>query len=69
MLTKKVLVVVCYKIVFFVYFLGIIIISDSAPVTGKPDGIYTLDDGIEVEVKDDICVMLNTNILAGRYYT
>ena len=48
------------------YFLGIIIISDASPVTGQPDGIYKLNE-IEVEVKNDTCVMLNTNILAGRY--
>ena len=51
----------------YVYFLGIIIISDASPVTGLPDGTYELNDGIEVEVKKDICVMSNTNILAGRY--
>ena len=49
------------------YFLGIIIISDSSPVTGQPDGIYKLNDDIMVEVKNDICVIFNTNTLAGRY--
>lgn len=47
--------------------IGSIIVSDSAPVTGQPDGIYKLHDWIEVEVKDGICVIANTDTLAGRY--
>lgn len=51
------------------YSLGIIVVSDSASVTGLPDGTYRFGSGIDVEVKNDagICVILNTNTLAGRY--
>jgi len=54
---------------FIVYFLGIIIVSDSASVTGLPNGTYRLDSGIVVEVKNEtgICVIKNTDTLAGRY--
>ena len=41
--------------------------SDSSPVTGLADGKYTLSKWIEVEIKDNVCVMANTNTLAGRY--
>lgn len=59
--------------------LGIIIVSDSAPVAGLPDGTYKdgdwiaddtynkFYDWIDVEIKKNICVMLGTNTLAGRY--
>ena len=51
----------------YISILGIIIVSDSSPVTGLPNGIYKLNEWTEVEVKDDICVILETDTLAGRY--